>query len=78
MKKKTIALTFSLLFFGTITFSGLAMTTGLINTSQVIDKDKDKKAKKSKKDDCKNAKSCCDYKKVDKSCDDKKTGEDDK
>ncbi len=78
MKKKISALTFGLLFFGTITFSGLTMATDLNNTSQVIDKDKDKKAKKSKKDDCKKAKSCCDYKKVDKSCDDKNTGEDDK
>jgi len=78
MKKRIVALSFSLIFFGTITFSSLAMTTGIINTNQVIDNDKDKKAKKSKKDDCKNKKSCCDYKKVDKSCDDKDKGEDDK
>jgi len=49
MKNKIAALSLSLIFFGTITFSGLAMTTGLINTSQVIDNDKDKKQKSLKK-----------------------------
>jgi len=80
MRKKVLALSLSILFFGSITSSSFAMTTGSINTSVIVDNDddKDKKSKKSK-DDCKNAKSCCDYKKADKSCKDKdKVKEDDK
>jgi len=83
MRKKVLALSLSILFFGSITSSSFAMTTGSINTSVIVDNDddKDKKSKKSKKskDDCKNAKSCCDYEKADKSCKDKdKAKEDDK
>ncbi len=80
MRKKVLALSLSILFFSSITASSFAMTTGSISTNVVVDddKDKDKKSKKSK-DDCKSAKSCCDYKKGDKSCKDKdKVKEDDK
>ncbi len=82
MRKKVLALSLSILFFGSLTVSGFAMTTESINTNIVVDndddKDKDKKSKKSK-EDCKSAKSCCDYKKGDKSCKDKdKVKEDDK
>lgn len=78
MKKKISAYAFSILFFSSITFSGLAMATTQTEANRVIDKDKDKKAKKSKKQDCKNEKSCCDYDKAAKSCDDKDKGKDDK
>ena len=85
MRKKVLALSLSVLFFGSIATSSFAMTTGSINTNIVVDndddKDKDKKSKKSKKskEECKNAKSCCDYKQGDKSCNDKdKVKEDDK
>ena len=81
MRKKVLALSLSVLFFGSIATSSLAMTTGSININIVDDdddKDKNKKSKKSK-DECKNAKSCCDYKQGDKSCNDKdKVKEDDK
>lgn len=82
MRKKALALSLSILFFGSITASSFAITTGSISTNIIVDndddKDKNKKSKKSK-DNCKSAKSCCDYKKGDKSCKDKdKVKEDDK
>ena len=82
MRKKVLALSLSVLFFGSIATSSFAITTGSINTNIVVDndddKDKNKKSKKSK-EECKNAKSCCDYKQGDKSCKDKdKVKEDDK
>ncbi len=82
MRKKVLALSLSILFFGSIATSSFAMTTGSINTNMVVDEDDDKdKGKKSKKskEDCKTEKSCCDYKTGDKSCKDKdKVKEDDK
>ena len=79
MRKKVLALSLSILFFGGITTSTMAMVTESTNNIVRVDNDKDKNKKSKKsKEDCKSAKSCCDYNKADKSCDDKDKGKDDK
>jgi short subunit dehydrogenase-like uncharacterized protein len=77
MKKKIISSGLALLFFGAITFSGIAATNKSDSMQTVIDKDKNKKAKRSSKKECKAKKSCCDYDQMKKSdCHKKKGGED--
>ena len=79
MKLKVLALSLSLLFFGSIATSTYAMTTDITNKTVLVDDDdKDKKAKSSKtksaekSGECTTAekKSCCE-----KSCDGKKSSD---
>lgn len=79
MKLKVLALSLSLLFFGSIATSTYAMATDITNKTVLVDDDdKDKKTKKStktksaeKSGECTSAekKACCE-----KSCDGKKSG----
>lgn len=84
MRKKLIALSLSMLFFGSIATTSFATTFQVTNQSTVVDDDKDKNKKKAKKSDanmkdCKSKKSCCKSSQLnEKSCKDKKDGGDKK
>lgn len=81
MRKKLLALSLGILFFGSITTSTFAMTVN--NTTDIVfadDDDKDKTKSKSKKTattDAKSSKGDCAAKKecCEKSCDDKKAAD---
>jgi hypothetical protein len=86
MRKKLIALSLSMLFFGSIATTSFATTFQVANQSTVVDDDddKDKNKKKAKANDnkfkeCSSKKSCCKSAEFDKkSCKDKKDGGDKK
>ena len=82
MKKQIIALSLSMLFFGSIATSSFATTVQIANLITIVDNDddKDKNKKKaktsdSKTKDCKTQKSCCKSELNEKSCKDKKGGD---
>ena len=82
MKKQIIALSLSMLFFGSIATSSFATTVQVANQTTIVDNDddKDKNKKKaktsdSKTKDCKTQKSCCKSELNEKSCKDKKGGD---
>lgn len=84
MRKKLIALSLSMLFFGSIATTSFATTFQVANQSTVVDDDKDKNKKKAKtadakSKDCKTKKSCCKSSQLnEKSCKDKKVDGDKK
>lgn len=84
MRKKVIALSFGLLFFGSMATTTIAATLQLGDKTSVVDDDKDKNKKKAKTSEnktkeCKTEKSCCKSEMYEKSsCDDKKKGGDKK
>ncbi len=92
MKIKVLALTFSMLFFGSITATSFAQVLASTNTITVVDNDddKDKNKKKStakcddnkvevKSKDCATKKGCCGSVKLkDDGCKDKKSDKDKK
>lgn len=82
MRKKVLALSLSILFFGSIATSTFAMTVNTTNGIVKVDDDDKKKAKTSKtaktksaekSGDCAAKKECCE-----KTCDGKKSGSDKK
>ena len=82
MRKKVLAISLSLLFFGSIATSTFAMTMNTTNNIVNVDDDKDKNKKKAKSTtetsekksaDCSAKKECCQ-----KSCDEKKGSSDKK
>ena len=92
MKIKVLALTFTMLFFGSITATSFAQVLASTNLITVVDNDddKDKNKKKStakcddkkgtvKSKDCDTKRSCCGSVKLkDDGCKDKKSGKDKK
>ena len=91
MKIKVLAITFSLVFFASITATSFAQAITTTNTQTVVDNDKDKdknkktaktKNKKGTADykSCKEKKSCCNHDVMlkDEACKDKKSDKDKK
>ena len=87
MKIKVLALTFSLVFFASITATSFAQVVTTTNTETVIDNDKDKNKKTAKTENkkatadyksCKEKKSCCNHDVMlkDESCKEKKSDKD--
>jgi len=81
MRKQIIALSLSILFFGSIASSSFATTVQVSDQTTIVknDDDKDKNKKKAKTNDkktkeCKSEKSCCKSELYEKSCKDKKGG----